>query len=90
MDLEAAFHCPRLDASATGTITMDARLGPEVAAALATVGPAVSAAPEPYPLHWACPSAVMRNANGVNHGMNEPFQPCADAVAEAPGSGEPP
>jgi gamma-glutamyltranspeptidase/glutathione hydrolase len=84
MDLEAAFHQPRLDESGRGVTILDARLGPEVAAAVAEDGPVETGETRPYPALFASPSAVMREG-GRNVGMAEIASPWAGAVAEGVG-----
>jgi hypothetical protein len=37
--------------------------------------------PAIYPLSWACPIAVIRQADGHLWGATEPMQPWADAVS---------
>lgn len=82
MDLEAAFHQPRLDESGSGTVTVDARLPPEVAAAVAGEGqPVEIGQTRAYPTLFASPSAVRRES-GRNAGMAEIASPWSGAVAE--------
>jgi gamma-glutamyltranspeptidase/glutathione hydrolase len=82
MDLETAFHQPRLDESGGGTVTIDARLGPEVTAAVAAEGqPVESGETRAYPVLFASPSAVMRE-DGRNIGMAEVASPWSGAAAE--------
>jgi gamma-glutamyltranspeptidase/glutathione hydrolase len=83
MPLEAALAQPRIDASGGATVTVDARLGPEIAAALAAAHGVRAVPPAVYPLLFACPVAVARDAEaGLSHGAVEPWQPWGDAVAE--------
>ena len=84
LPLADAFHRPRLDVSGPDLLTVDDRLP------FAVPAPAGAAlrrlAPRPSPLLFACPSAVLDDpAGGWREGMTEPFQPWADAVAEAAG-----
>jgi gamma-glutamyltranspeptidase / glutathione hydrolase len=81
MDLERAFHQPRLDESARGIVTLDRRLPAAVAEALSALGPVEIGASEPYPMLFACPSAVMRLGQ-TNIGMSEIVSPWSGAVAE--------
>lgn len=82
MPLERAFATPRLDAS-TAEIICDARLGPEIIAALAARFPVEVAEEAVYPSPFALPSAVMRDrAAGRNAGMTHVHSPAAAAVAE--------
>jgi gamma-glutamyltranspeptidase/glutathione hydrolase len=84
MDLGAAFRQPRLDASGPDLVALDARLSFELdPASLAGVS-VRRLTPQPSPLLFACPSAVLHDtAEGLNEGMTEIWQPCADAAAEA-------
>ena len=81
MDLNAALHTPRIDASLADVTIADDSLPADTLAALAAKLPNVQPAPRTiYPLHYACPSAVGRLA-GVNWGATEVMAPWADAVA---------
>lgn len=82
LSLETAFATPRLDAS-TASVVCDARLGPDIIAALAARFPVEVEEPVLYPSHFAIPSAVMRQAaTGLNTGMTHILSPAAAAVAE--------
>ena len=70
-----------MDESGRGVTILDARLGPEVAAAVAAEGPVETGETRPYPALFASPSAVMR-ADGRNIGMAEIASPLAGAVGE--------
>jgi len=64
-------------------LTVDARLGPEVAEALSASRDVRATPPAVYPLLFACPVAVARDPQGgLSHGAVEPWQPRGDAVAE--------
>ncbi len=83
MDLETAFHQPRLDASGTGAVTLDARLPGPVKAALAGRLATEEAMAAVYPLNFACPTAVLRRLDEpMAVGAAEPSQPWAGAQAE--------
>ena len=82
MDLQAAFHQPRLDESATGSVTIDRRLGEDVARLIREkLGPVAWGAADIFPMLYANPSAVLRE-NGSNTGMGEVTSPWSGAVAE--------
>jgi gamma-glutamyltranspeptidase/glutathione hydrolase len=83
MDLEAALARPRIDVSGTAAITVDARLPSDVRVQLEARGPIREVRPSIYPLHWACPVAVLRGPDGQLSGATEPMHPWADAVALA-------
>ena len=80
MDLDTAFHAPRIDASEGDTIIGDVRLPEAVRAGLAACFDYAEARVQTMPMKFACPSAVMRD--GVrNSGATETMHPWADAVA---------
>ena len=81
MDLEAAFHQPRLDESARGIVTLDRRLGADLASLLEKSGPIEMADCDVLPLLFACPSAVMREGR-VNIGMGDVASPWSGAMSE--------
>lgn len=88
MDLETAFHTPRIDTAESEAIVADERLGAEVIAALETIAPVRATPPLVYPLAFACPSAVLHEpASDRRFGIAEPVQPWAGAQAEQPASG---
>jgi gamma-glutamyltranspeptidase / glutathione hydrolase len=82
MDLDAAFHTPRIDASEGSLLIGDVRLSPTIHAALAGEFEYEQARLQTLPMKFACPSAVMRSG-AINSGAAETFQPWADAIAEA-------
>ncbi|HWA43673.1 MAG TPA: gamma-glutamyltransferase [Hypericibacter adhaerens] len=83
MDLEAAFHCPRLDASGAG-VTLDERLPAEVAAAIDRSLTVRRGALDLHPVLFASPNAVMRDpAKGRNRGMADIASPWSGAASEA-------
>ncbi|WP_068298021.1 gamma-glutamyltransferase [Pararhodobacter sp. CCB-MM2] len=81
MDLEDAFHTPRIDASGASGTVMDETLPPEVAEALAKVGPVKTARRTVHPYAFAVPAGVMREG-GRNCGATEIMTPWGDAVSE--------
>jgi gamma-glutamyltranspeptidase / glutathione hydrolase len=81
MSLEDAFHQPRLDVSGPDLVTADQRL--PFAVEPPPGGASRRLPPQPSPLLFACPTAVLDDtAAGWREGMTEPIQPWADAVAE--------
>lgn len=58
MDLDAAFHCPRIDVSGPGVALVDRRLGDETLRAIAATMTAEFTDLAPYPAQFANPSAV--------------------------------
>ncbi len=82
MSLEDAFHQPRIDASVVGMPAYNPRLSAETIAALKARFPqAAERRLDPFPLAFACPSAVMFNDDGSQTGMTEIGQPWASASA---------
>lgn len=82
MPLEAAFHQPRIDASMLGQPVLDPDLPPAIRAAIKAKFPDAVEKPRlPLPLPYACPSAVMIEADGQRVGMTELAQPWAGMAA---------
>jgi gamma-glutamyltranspeptidase / glutathione hydrolase len=65
LDLESAFHTPRIDVSGEPLVTADRRLAPAILEALAARHTLVLAEPTPHPNHFACPTAVLREAAAI-------------------------
>jgi gamma-glutamyltranspeptidase/glutathione hydrolase len=81
MDLDAAIHQPRIDASEGAVVIGDVRLPMQVQAALQARFDYEEARLQTLPMKFACPSVVLRE-DGTNSGATEIFQPWADAVAQ--------
>jgi gamma-glutamyltranspeptidase / glutathione hydrolase len=81
MDLDAAIHQPRIDASEGDIIIADVRLPGAVREALRTRFDYEAARVQTLPMKFACPSLVLRDG-AINSGATEIFQPWAEAVAE--------
>ena len=82
MDLDAAIHQPRIDASEGAVVIGDVRLPAPTRHALGGRFDYEEARMQTLPMKFACPSVVMRDG-ATNSGATEPFQPWAEAVAEA-------
>jgi len=82
MDLDAAIHQPRIDASKGAIVIGDVRLPSATRDALRAAFDYEEARLQTMPNKFACPSVVLRTGT-TNSGATEPFQPWADAVAEA-------
>jgi gamma-glutamyltranspeptidase/glutathione hydrolase len=81
LDLESAFHMPRLDVSGGPTVNADRGLGPEVLAQLRARFPVREVERAVLPSLFACPTAVLRDPKtGEATGMTDPVQPVAGAV----------
>jgi gamma-glutamyltranspeptidase / glutathione hydrolase len=81
LDLNDAFHQPRVDVSGTGPVTVDRRLGDKALETLAAGLDTVIAEPVPYPFPFTIASAVKR-VKSMNEGATEPEQPWSEAVSE--------
>jgi|SRR6185437_5048967 len=81
MDLDAAIHQPRIDASEGAIVIGDVRLSADVREALRKRFAYEEARVQTLPGKFATPSVVSR-ADGTNSGATETFQPWGDAVAE--------
>ena len=81
MNLDAAIHQPRIDASEGDVVIGDVRLPAEVRDTLRSRFDYEEARVQTLPMKFACPSLVLRDRD-TNSGATEPAQPWADAVAE--------
>jgi len=81
MDLDAAIHQPRIDASEGDIVIGDVRLPAETRAALRQRFDYEKTRLQALPNKSACPSVVLRAVN-TNHGATETFEPWVDAAAE--------
>ncbi len=82
MDLEAAIHTPRIDASEGAVVIGDVRLPMPARDALRSRFDYEEARVQTFPMKFACPSVVLRDGE-TNSGATEIAQPWGDAVAEA-------
>ena len=84
LDLESAFHAPRIDVSGGPTVSADRRLRPEVLAQLRARFPVQEVERAVLPNLFACPTGVLRDPDtGEASGMTDPMQPVAGAVPVA-------
>ena len=82
MDLEGAFHQPRIDISGNQRqLLADRALPADVQAALAAEFSVTPIRRQPHPYAFACPAGVLRH-DGWNTGCTEIASPWGDAVAE--------
>lgn len=81
MDIEEAFHHPRIDASGGEIIVVDESLSPEVRSALAELATTKLAPRTVHPYAFAVPAGVSR-AGEWNAGCTETFTPWGDTVHE--------
>ena len=80
MDLDAAIHQSRIDASEGAIVIGDVRLPAPARQALRARFDYEEARVQNLPMKFACPSLVLRDGE-TNSGATEPFQPWGDAVA---------
>ncbi len=81
LDLEAAFHQPRIDMSGGDTVIADEALPRDVLDALAAALPTMTAPRTVFPYAFACPAAVLRHGD-LSTGCTEIMSPWGDAVAQ--------
>jgi gamma-glutamyltranspeptidase/glutathione hydrolase len=81
MDLDAAIHQPRIDASEAAIVIGDVRLPQTARQALGAQFDYEEARVQTLPMKFACPSVVLRDGD-TNSGATEVFQPWSEAVAE--------
>jgi gamma-glutamyltranspeptidase / glutathione hydrolase len=82
LDLDAAIHQPRIDASEGAIVIGDVRLPAPVHDGLRARFDYEQARIQTFPMKFACPSVVMRQGS-QNSGATESAQPWGDAVAES-------
>ncbi|NBR30255.1 MAG: hypothetical protein EBT83_17890 [Betaproteobacteria bacterium] len=84
MNLEDAFHQPRIDASGGETVGVDPRQPADVQNALAAKFPVNLTELVVFPNNFACPSAVMQDVKTGEHtGISDVMSPWSGAVAQA-------
>jgi gamma-glutamyltranspeptidase/glutathione hydrolase len=82
LDLESAFHAPRIDVSGGPEVIADRRLTPDVLSALRARFRVREAEHLVLPNLFACPTAVLREPGaGKASGMTDPMQPVAGVAA---------
>jgi gamma-glutamyltranspeptidase/glutathione hydrolase len=81
MDLERAFHCPRIDVSGGDVALIDRRLGRPVLEAIGKVMNAEFTDLAPYPAQFANPSAAQAAPDGSRLGAADLASPWSGAVA---------
>ncbi len=80
MSLEEAFHTPRIDASARGSVRADPAMGEAALAELAKTFELEVAQCMVFPKLYSCPSGVLRDAKGECWGMADKSSPVAGAA----------
>ncbi len=81
LDIEAAFHHPRIDVSGGPKLVADEALASEVLDRLRADNTVVTAPRSVFPYAFACPAGVMRDGD-VNTGCTEIMSPWGDTVLE--------
>lgn len=84
LSLEEAFHTPRIDASARGSVRADPRMGEAALNELRKHFGVEVAQQLVFPKLYSCPSGVARDAEGVCWGISDVSQPVAGAAVPAP------
>jgi len=85
LSLEDAFHTPRIDASARGSVRADPAMGAAALAELRKVFTVEVAQQLVFPKLYSCPSGVSRDpATGQCWGIADVSQPVAGAATPAP------
>jgi gamma-glutamyltranspeptidase/glutathione hydrolase len=83
LDVETAFHQPRIDVSGVGPIRANRELADDVKKAIAATLPIVEVTNQVSPLGFANPSCIVRDpATGELTGMNEVLSPWAGGAAQ--------
>jgi gamma-glutamyltranspeptidase/glutathione hydrolase len=83
LDVETAFHQPRVDVSGVGPIRVNRTLSDAVKKAIAAKQPIVEVDAQIAPLGFANPSCIVRDPKtGELTGMNEVMAPWAGGAAQ--------
>jgi gamma-glutamyltranspeptidase/glutathione hydrolase len=82
MTPEAAAHHPRIDVSGGDRLGLDRRLSASTIERLSSRPGATLVEHTVYPSRFACPNLVLRDADGVNHGISDVMSPWSAAIAE--------
>ncbi len=83
MDLDGAFHCPRIDVSGGDIALIDRRLGQPVAGAVGKILKPELTDLAPYPAQFANPSATQAAPDGSRFGAADLASPWSGAVAQS-------
>jgi gamma-glutamyltranspeptidase / glutathione hydrolase len=82
MEPSVAAHHPRVDVNGSDRIGLDRRLPPAILDRLTAQPGAALVEHGASPARFACPNLVLRDADGVNHGISDVMSPWSAAVAE--------
>jgi gamma-glutamyltranspeptidase/glutathione hydrolase len=82
MNPQAAAHHPRVDVSGGERIGIDCRLPAEIVERLSGQPDVNVVEHTVFPARFACPNLVLRDVDGINHGISDAMSPWSAAVAE--------
>jgi gamma-glutamyltranspeptidase/glutathione hydrolase len=82
MDPATAAHHPRIDVSDPGSVNADARLPPDVLAALKADGEVAVVEHGVLPVNFACPNVIVQR-DGERTGISDVMSPWSAALAQA-------
>ncbi len=82
MDPQTAAHHPRIDVSGGERFGIDCRLPAAMVERLSALPGATVVEHGVFPSRFACPNLVLRDADGVNHGISDVMSPWSAAIAE--------
>ncbi len=86
MDPEAAAHHPRIDVNGSDRFGIDRRFPARIIEPLSRLPGASVVEHTAFPSRFACPNLVLRDADGINHGISDVMSPWSAAVAEPSGA----
>ena len=86
MDPEAAAHHPRIDVNGSDRFGIDRRFPAQILEPLSRLPGARVVEHTAFPIRFACPNLVLRDADGINHGISDVMSPWSAAVAEPSGA----
>ena len=82
MNLEDAFHYPRIDASGGEFVGVDYRMPKEIVEKIESKFPVKLEELLVYPTNFSCPSGVYQTLDGQHYGMGDVMSPWSGAVTE--------
>lgn len=82
MDPVTAAHHPRIDVSGGERFGIDRRLPAAIIDQLSAKPGATLVEHGVFPTRFACPNLVLRDADGMNHGISDVMSPWSAAIAE--------
>jgi gamma-glutamyltranspeptidase/glutathione hydrolase len=82
MDPVSAAHHPRIDVNGSDGFAIDRRIPPQIAKPLLAKPGASLVEHRVFPIRFACPNLVLRDADGLNHGISDVMSPWSAAIGE--------